>query len=65
MIDDWDIWLTEASEREGVTLRPLEPEDIDSFASEGLYDAEMRIGGVLPVHRLRELPPVTGVLISP
>ena len=49
----------------GLAFALLEPEDIDSFASEGLYDAEMRVGGVLPVHRLREIPPVTGVLISP
>lgn len=29
MIDDWDMWLTDASEREGVTLRPLQPEDLE------------------------------------
>lgn len=49
----------------GLAFALLEPEDIDSFASEGLYEAEMQVGGVLPVHRLRELPDVTGVLISP
>ena len=29
MIEDWNDWLAEASKREGVTLRPLEPEDLD------------------------------------
>jgi len=49
----------------GLAFALLEPEDEDSFASEGRYDAEMGIGGFLPVHRLRELPLVAGVLISP
>jgi hypothetical protein len=48
----------------GLAFALLEPEDIDSFASEGRYDAEMRVGDVLPVHRLRELPPVPSVLMS-
>ena len=49
----------------GLAFALLEPEDIDSFASEGLYDAEMRVGSVLPVHRLRELPQVTSEVVSP
>ena len=48
----------------GLAFALLEPEDIDSFASEGRYDAEMRVGDVLPVHRLRELPPVPSMLMS-
>jgi hypothetical protein len=49
----------------GLAFALLEPEDIDSFASEGLYDAEMSVGEVLPVHRLRELPLVTTKVVSP
>ncbi|MEX2466068.1 MAG: M14 family zinc carboxypeptidase [Gemmatimonadota bacterium] len=49
----------------GLAFALLEPEDIDSFASDGLYDAEIRVGGFLPVHRLRELPAVTSVVLSP
>lgn len=47
----------------GLAFALLEPEDIDSFASEGLYDAEMRVGEPLPVYRLRELPAVTSLLV--
>jgi hypothetical protein len=42
----------------------LEPEDIDSFASNGEFAAEKRVGGFLPVHRLRELPAAPPVLIG-
>lgn len=42
----------------------LEPEDIDSFASEGAFAAEKSVGGFLPVHRLRELPPGTPLLLG-
>ncbi|TVR60000.1 MAG: hypothetical protein EA422_14310 [Gemmatimonadales bacterium] len=54
--------------RSGQPLAPLvfallEPEDMDSFASVGAFSAEKRVGGVLPVHRLRRLPEgVTPVL---
>lgn len=49
----------------GLAFALLEPEDEDSFASEGLYDAELRVGGHLPVHRLRELPALTSWLVAP
>jgi hypothetical protein len=49
----------------GLAFALLEPEDIDSFASEGRYDAEMSVGEPLPVHRLRVLPDVSGVLMTP
>lgn len=49
----------------GLAFALLEPEDIDSFASEGRYDAEMSVGDPLPVHRLRELPDVSGILMTP
>lgn len=47
--------------RSGQPLAPLifallEPEDMDSFASVGAFSAEKRVGGILPVHRLRRLP---------
>ncbi len=41
----------------------LEPEDVDSFASEGQFAAEKSVGGFLPVHRLRELPEGTPILL--
>lgn len=43
----------------------LEPEDIDSFASNGEFAAEKSVGGFLPVHRLRQLPDATPVLLRP
>ncbi len=43
----------------------LEPEDIDSFASTGEFAAEKRVGGYLPVHRLRELPDASPLLLRP
>jgi len=42
----------------GLAFALLEPEDEDSFASEGRFAAEKRVGGLLPVHRLRTLPNV-------
>ncbi len=42
----------------------LEPEDIDSFASNGEFAAEKSVGGFLPVHRLRELPQGSPFLLS-
>jgi len=47
--------------RSGQPLAPLvfallEPEDVDSFASIGAFSAEKRVGGALPVHRLRRMP---------
>ena len=47
----------------GLAFALLEPEDVDSFASEGRFAAEKRVGGLLPVHRLRELPRVTSRLL--
>ncbi len=47
----------------GVAFALLEPEDVDSFASVGAFAAEKSVGGLLPVHRLRELPGVEGVLL--
>ncbi len=47
----------------GVAFALLEPEDVDSFASEGAFAAEKSVGGTLPVHRLRELPRAAGVLL--
>lgn len=42
----------------------LEPEDIDSYASIGEFAAEKRVGGFLPVHRLRELPRGAPILLE-
>jgi len=49
----------------GLAFALLEPEDEDSFASEGRFAAEKRVGGLLPVHRLRELPRATSRLLPP
>ncbi len=57
-------WLVRAAQpMAGLAFALLEPEDIDSFASEGRFAAEKRVGGFLPVHRLRALPtaPAEGV----
>jgi hypothetical protein len=43
----------------------LEPEDIDSYASTGEFAAEKQAGGFLPVHRLRELPRGSPVVLDP
>jgi hypothetical protein len=49
----------------GLAFALLEPEDIDSFASEGHYDAEMVVGEPLSVHRLKEIPQMTTQLVEP
>jgi hypothetical protein len=49
----------------GLAFALLEPEDIDSFASEGLFAAEKRVGGLLPVHRLREVPRAAALGLDP
>jgi hypothetical protein len=57
-------YLVRASQpKAALAFALLEPEDIDSFASSGRFAAEKRVGGFLPVHRLRELPPGTPVLM--
>jgi len=60
-------WLVRATQpMAGLAFALLEPEDIDSFASTGLFAAEKQVGGLLPVHRLRELPEaVTELLPTP
>jgi hypothetical protein len=59
-------WLVRASQpMAGLAFALLEPEDVDSFAAEGLFAAEKRVGGLLPVHRLREIPRRPAVLVSP
>ncbi len=58
-------WLVRATQpMAGLAFALLEPEDIDSFASEGLFAAEKRVGGILPVHRLRELPRQPATLVT-
>lgn len=49
----------------GLAFALLEPEDIDSFGSDGRYDAEMGEGEPLPVHRLREIPEMFTRLLAP
>jgi len=48
----------------GLAFAILEPEDEDSFASAGLFSAEKRVGGFLPIHRLRALPTGTAFLLT-
>jgi len=48
----------------GLAFALLEPEDEDSFASAGLFSAEKRIGGFLPLHRLRAVPVGTALLLT-
>jgi hypothetical protein len=48
----------------GLAFALLEPEDEDSFASAGLFSAEKRVGGALPVHRLRALPAGVPMLLT-
>lgn len=58
-------WLVRSSQpMAALAYALLEPEDIDSFASEGRFLAEQRVGGFLPLHRLRALPPGTPVLVG-
>jgi hypothetical protein len=57
-------WLVRATQpMAGLAFALLEPEDIDSFASTGLFAAEKQVGGLLPVHRLRELPDAVAELL--
>ena len=78
---DRDVWTTTESRTVSIpagsylvrTTQPmatlaialLEPEDIDSFASIGTFSAEKRVGGFLPVHRLREIPRGSPHLLEP
>jgi hypothetical protein len=48
----------------GLAFALLEPEDIDAFASEGRFAAEASLGGLLPVHRLRELPAAAARIVT-
>ncbi|CAN5654762.1 M14 family metallopeptidase [soil metagenome] len=57
-------WLVRATQpMAGLAFALLEPEDIDSFASTGLFAAEKEVGGLLPVHRLRRLPDAVSELV--
>jgi hypothetical protein len=52
-------WLVRTDQRAAALIFTLfEPEDIDSWATTGLFIAEEQVGRPLPVHRLRAVPGV-------
>ncbi len=56
---DAGSWLVRADQpASALVFHLLEPDDENSFAITGAFLSEARVGGVLPVHRLRELPRV-------
>ena len=54
---DAGAWLVRGDQPSAaLVFHLLEPDDENSFAITGAFLSEARVGGVLPVHRLRELP---------